>query len=132
MTAAARPEGRASTTVAPPLPPHSAILGPLTYGYLFSPDIDELQLAVDRKEIEWFCASRDYALTETFCDRGAFADDLTRVGLTALLDVLALPHSEAQVVVPDWSHLSEPRNHRTCWTSSCTPTTVVSGSTFSG
>lgn len=81
--------------------------GPRTaYGYIRMEMPDEIEIALQRKEIGAFCAARGLTLGAVFVDRGVQGDATTRLGFAALVDVLCFPDSYA-VVVPTLAHLSE-------------------------
>lgn len=76
------------------------------YGYIRMEKPDEIEIALQRKKIGSFCAAQGLTLGAVFMDRGVQGDVTTRLGFTALLDVLCFPDSHA-VVVPTLAHLSE-------------------------
>ncbi|ANZ36957.1 hypothetical protein BBK82_13620 [Lentzea guizhouensis] len=67
---------------------------------------DEIEIALQRKEIWMFCAAQGLTLGAVFVDRRVHGDVTARLGFTALVDVLCFPDSYA-VVVPSLTHLSE-------------------------
>lgn len=76
------------------------------YGYIRMETPDEIEIALQRREIGTFCAARGLTLGAVFVDRGVQGDVTARLGFTALVDVLSFPDSYA-VVVPTLGHLSE-------------------------
>lgn len=82
---------------------------PKVYGYLRAIDPDEIELAVQAKEIGLFCQEQGYRLETVVVDRHATGDMVVRAGFTGLLDVLELEDSHG-VVVPDLGHISD-NNH---------------------
>lgn len=76
------------------------------YGHIRMEKPDEIEIALQRKEIWAFCAAQGLTLGAVFVDRGLLGDTTMRLAFTALLDVLCFPDSYA-VVVPTLEHLSE-------------------------
>lgn len=76
------------------------------YGYIRMEKPDEIEIALLRKEIGTFCTAQGLTLGAVFVDRGVQGDVTTRMGFTALVDVLCFTDSYA-VVVPTFAHLSE-------------------------
>ncbi|MDQ3403711.1 MAG: recombinase family protein [Actinomycetota bacterium] len=76
------------------------------YGYIRMENPDEIEIALQHKEIGTFCAAQGPTLGAVFVDRGVQGDVTIRLGFTALVDVLCFPDSSA-VVVPTLTHLSE-------------------------
>ncbi len=76
------------------------------YGYIRMEKPDEIEIALQRKEIGAFCAAQELMLGAVFIDRGVHGDVTARLGFTALVDVLCFADSYA-VVMPTLDHLSE-------------------------
>jgi hypothetical protein len=76
------------------------------YGYIRMEKPDEIEIALQRKEIGAFCAAQGLTLGAVFVDRCVQGDATTRLGFTALVDGLCFSDSYA-VVVPTLEHLSE-------------------------
>lgn len=76
------------------------------YGYIRMERPDEIEIALQRKEIGAYCTAQGLTLGAVFIDRGVHGDATIRLGFTALVDVLCFPDSYA-VVVPSLTHLSE-------------------------
>jgi hypothetical protein len=77
----------------------------LVYGYIRAEKPDEIEIALQRKEMAEYCKAHELRLVSVCCDRGSDGMELARPGFTAALDALALPTSHA-LLVPALGHLS--------------------------
>lgn len=90
---------------ASPTPGNDRSAAGVVYGYIRAEEPNEMEIALLRKEMGAYCQQHGMRLGQVFVDRDVKPEQTSRLGFTALLDVLCFPDSVG-VVVPSRDHLS--------------------------